>query len=100
MARGFAAAPRLAGLAIAAPDGRRHSARSVELNVGALVPASDAARVQRQARRRRRLRCSQDRLCIPGEPGIRREDTVVVGPDGCENLAPNQSGSPEEPAVV
>jgi Xaa-Pro aminopeptidase len=32
--------------------------------------------------------------------GIRHEDTVVVTADGCENLAPKWSGSPEEPAVV
>jgi Xaa-Pro dipeptidase len=37
---------------------------------------------------------------IPGELGIRHEDTVVVTADGCENLAPKWSGTPEEPAVV
>jgi Xaa-Pro aminopeptidase len=35
-----------------------------------------------------------------GELGIRHEDTVVVTAEGCENLAPKWSGSPEEPAVV
>jgi hypothetical protein len=35
-----------------------------------------------------------------GELGIRHEDTVAVTADGCENLAPNWSGTPEEPAVV
>jgi Xaa-Pro dipeptidase len=39
-------------------------------------------------------------IYIPGELGIRHEDTVVVTPDGCENLAPKWSGTPEEPAVV
>jgi Xaa-Pro aminopeptidase len=34
------------------------------------------------------------------ELGIRHEDTVVVTADGCENLAPKWSGTPEEPAVV
>jgi hypothetical protein len=35
-----------------------------------------------------------------GELGIRHEDTVVVTEDGCENLAPRWSGTPEEPVVV
>ena len=35
-----------------------------------------------------------------GELGIRHEDTVVVTADGCENLCPKWSGTPEEPAVV
>jgi len=35
-----------------------------------------------------------------GELGIRHEDTLAVTPDGCENLAPKWSGTPEEPAVV
>jgi Xaa-Pro aminopeptidase len=35
-----------------------------------------------------------------GELGIRHEDTVVVTENGCENLAPKWSGTPEEPAVV
>ena len=34
----------------------------------------------------------QDRFCIPGEPGIRHEDTVAVTESGCENLAPKWSG--------
>lgn len=38
-------------------------------------------------------------IYIPGELGIRHEDTVVVTPDGCENLT-KWSGTPEEPAVV
>jgi hypothetical protein len=32
--------------------------------------------------------------------GIRHEDTVVVTEQGCENLCPKWSGTPEEPAVV
>jgi Xaa-Pro dipeptidase len=39
-------------------------------------------------------------IYIPGELGIRHEDTVAVTESGCENLAPKWSGSPEEPAVV
>jgi Xaa-Pro dipeptidase len=39
-------------------------------------------------------------IYIPGELGIRHEDTVAVTEDGCENLGPKWSGSPEEPAVV
>ena len=39
-------------------------------------------------------------ICIPGELGIRHEDTVAVTNDGCENLAPKWSGSPEERAIV
>jgi Xaa-Pro dipeptidase len=38
-------------------------------------------------------------IYIPGELGIRHEDTVVVTEAGCENLAPKWSGAPEEPAV-
>jgi Xaa-Pro aminopeptidase len=32
--------------------------------------------------------------------GIRHEDTVAVTENGCENLAPKWSGTPEEPTVV
>ncbi len=39
-------------------------------------------------------------IYIPGELGIRHEDTVVVTENGCENLAPKWSGTPEDPAVV
>jgi Xaa-Pro dipeptidase len=39
-------------------------------------------------------------IYIPGELGIRHEDTVVVTESGCENLAPKWSGTPEEPVVV
>jgi Xaa-Pro aminopeptidase len=39
-------------------------------------------------------------IYVPGELGIRHEDTVVVTENGCENLAPKWSGTPEEPAVV
>jgi serine/threonine protein kinase len=39
-------------------------------------------------------------IYVPGELGIRHEDTVVVTESGCENLAPKWSGTPEEPAVV
>ena len=35
-----------------------------------------------------------------GELGIRHEDTVAVTNDGCENLSPKWSGTPEEAAVV
>jgi Xaa-Pro aminopeptidase len=38
-------------------------------------------------------------IYIPGELGIRHEDTVAVTEKGCENLT-KWSGSPEEPAVV
>jgi Xaa-Pro aminopeptidase len=38
-------------------------------------------------------------IYVPGELGIRHEDTVVVTADGCENLT-KWSGSPEEPAVL
>jgi Xaa-Pro aminopeptidase len=36
---------------------------------------------------------------IPGELGIRHEDTVATTENGCENLT-KWSGTPEEPAVV
>jgi Xaa-Pro dipeptidase len=39
-------------------------------------------------------------IYIPGEMGIRHEDTVAVTENGCENLAPKWSGTPEEPAAV
>ena len=39
-------------------------------------------------------------IYIPGELGIRHEDTVVVTENGCENLGPRWTGTPEEPAVV
>ena len=39
-------------------------------------------------------------IYIPGELGIRHEDTVAVTESGCENLAPKWAGTPEEPAVV
>jgi Xaa-Pro dipeptidase len=39
-------------------------------------------------------------IYIPGELGIRHEDTVVVTESGCENLGLRWSGTPEEPAVV
>jgi len=32
--------------------------------------------------------------------GIRHEDTVAVTENGCENLVPRWSGTPEEPAVL
>jgi len=35
-----------------------------------------------------------------GALGIRHEDTVAVTENGCENLAPKWSDTPEEPAVV
>jgi Xaa-Pro dipeptidase len=39
-------------------------------------------------------------IYVRGELGIRHEDTVAVTADGCENLAPKWSGTPEEPAVM
>jgi Xaa-Pro aminopeptidase len=39
-------------------------------------------------------------IYIPGELGVRHEDTLAVTENGCEKLAPKWSGSPEEPAVV
>jgi len=39
-------------------------------------------------------------IYIPGDLGIRHEDTVAVTEQGCDNLAPKWSGTPEEPAVV
>jgi Xaa-Pro dipeptidase len=39
-------------------------------------------------------------IYVPGELGIRHEDTVAVTESGCENLAPKWSGTPGEPAVV
>ncbi len=39
-------------------------------------------------------------IYVPGELGIRHEDTVAVTDSGCENLGPKWSGTPEEPAVV
>jgi Xaa-Pro aminopeptidase len=36
---------------------------------------------------------------VPGELGIRHEDTVAVTESGCENLCPRWSGTPEEPAM-
>jgi Xaa-Pro aminopeptidase len=40
------------------------------------------------------------RIYITGEVGIRHEDTLTVTEQGCENLAPKWSGTPEEPAVL
>jgi Xaa-Pro dipeptidase len=37
---------------------------------------------------------------VRGEMGIRHEDTVAVTENGCENLVPKWSGTPEEPVVV
>jgi Xaa-Pro dipeptidase len=39
-------------------------------------------------------------IYVPGELGIRHEDTLAVTESGCENLGPKWSGTPEEPAVV
>jgi Xaa-Pro dipeptidase len=39
-------------------------------------------------------------IYVPGELGIRHEDTLAVTENGCENLAPKWSGTPEDPAVV
>jgi Xaa-Pro dipeptidase len=38
-------------------------------------------------------------IYVPGEMGIRHEDTLAVTEAGCENLVPKWSGTPEEPAV-
>ena len=41
----------------------------------------------------------EERAVMPwGELGIRHEDTVAVTAEGCENLAPSWTGTPEEPA--
>lgn len=40
------------------------------------------------------------RIYIPGELGIRHEDTDVVTDNGCDKLAPKWSAPPEEPAAV
>jgi Xaa-Pro dipeptidase len=37
---------------------------------------------------------------IPGELGIRHEDTLIVTEDGCDNLGGAWSGTPEDPAVL
>jgi Xaa-Pro aminopeptidase len=42
----------------------------------------------------------EDLFYIPGEMGIRHEDTVAVTEGGCENLAPKWSGTPEEPVLL
>jgi Xaa-Pro dipeptidase len=39
-------------------------------------------------------------IYLPGEMGIRHEDTLVVTEDGCANLGGAWSGSPEDPAVL
>jgi Xaa-Pro dipeptidase len=39
-------------------------------------------------------------IYIPGELGIRHEDVITITEEGCANLAPKWTGSPEEPAVV
>jgi Xaa-Pro dipeptidase len=39
-------------------------------------------------------------IYIPGEMGIRHEDTLAATEDGGEDLVPKWSGTPEEPAVV
>jgi Xaa-Pro dipeptidase len=39
-------------------------------------------------------------IYIPGELGIRHEDTLAVTVDGCENLGGAWSGTPEDPAVL
>jgi Xaa-Pro dipeptidase len=39
-------------------------------------------------------------IYITGELGIRHEDTVATTENGCENLSPKWSGSPEDPALV
>jgi Xaa-Pro dipeptidase len=39
-------------------------------------------------------------IYIPGELGIRHEDTLIVTEDGCDNLGGSWSGTPEDPAVL
>jgi Xaa-Pro dipeptidase len=39
-------------------------------------------------------------IYVPGEIGIRHEDTVTVTPDGCQNLCPGWSRTPEDPAAA
>jgi Xaa-Pro dipeptidase len=39
-------------------------------------------------------------IYVPGELGIRHEDTLVVTEDGCENLGGRWSGTPEDPVVL
>jgi Xaa-Pro dipeptidase len=39
-------------------------------------------------------------IYVPGELGIRHEDTLAVTESGCENLVPKWSGTPEEPVGV
>jgi Xaa-Pro dipeptidase len=39
-------------------------------------------------------------IYLPGELGIRHEDTLVVTEDGCANLGGAWTGSPENPAVL
>ena len=39
-------------------------------------------------------------IYIPGELGIRHEDTLIVTEEGCENLGGSWSGTPEDPAVL
>jgi Xaa-Pro aminopeptidase len=38
-------------------------------------------------------------IYIPGELGIRHEDTLVVTEEGCANLGGSWSGPPEDPAI-
>jgi len=39
-------------------------------------------------------------IYIPGELGIRHEDTLIVTEGGCDNLGGAWSGTPEDPAVL
>jgi len=39
-------------------------------------------------------------IYIPGELGIRHEDTLIVTEEGCENLGGSWSGTPEDPAFL
>jgi Xaa-Pro dipeptidase len=39
-------------------------------------------------------------IYIPGELGIRLEDTLIVTEDGCDNLGGSWSGPPEDPAIL
>jgi Xaa-Pro dipeptidase len=39
-------------------------------------------------------------IYIPGELGVRHEDTLAVTEDGCENLGGPWTGPPDDPAVI
>jgi len=83
--------PALATVEPLTPPGLEHG--SSERTRAAAIRATEG-RSRQAARRGSRW------IYISGELGIRHEDTVAVTENGCENLAPKWSGTPEEPAVV